>query len=117
MMDELWRKMREIEETMSKLHQSMLSDFDRLFKAFDSQKLPPEKEQQNIKTFYVKFYAKREIDSHGKNLQEAYLDVNGDKKYWKKDGDNEILMEPNKKGNEYLEKMWRKFLPHWKDKI
>lgn len=97
-MDDMWKIMWEIEDSMDKFHRRMLSDFN-------SQK------NRNVKCSTFKFYAKREIDSNGKDLQEAYMEIDGEGKYWKKDGVKETLIEPNQKGKKYFKSMMRNLLP------
>ena len=96
-MDELKRMLEEIEKSMDKVNRIIESQISR--------------SAGNKKSSYIKFYAKREFDSKGKDVQEAYMEVDGKKKYWKKDGDKEILLEPKEKDGAFIEKIWHEFLP------
>ncbi len=97
-MDELKRMLEEIEKAMDK--------FNRIA---ESQITPT---GRGKKVSYFKFYAKREFDSKGKDMHEAYMEVDGKKKYWKKDGDKEILLEPKQNDDGFIEEIWHKFLPY-----
>ncbi|MBM7854600.1 hypothetical protein JOC37_000973 [Desulfohalotomaculum tongense] len=116
-MDEMWKVMREIEASMEKLHRSMFSSINRsLNSIFDEQEmLPLEKNffRNDAPARTFRFYARRETDSTGRDVREVYMEMDGEKRYWKKDGDKELLIEPNKyrPGKNYFERMKRKLLP------
>lgn len=78
--------------------------FRRMFSVFELEKLVQNNgRKQDYKSSTMKFYAKREIDSSGKDFHEGYVEVDGDRRYWKKDENNKILIEP--KSNNQLRKM------------
>ncbi|MTI79549.1 MAG: hypothetical protein FH758_01510 [Firmicutes bacterium] len=112
-MDDRWIKIQEIEEIVEIFHTKMVTNFEHLLKGIVEQNNLDFKNvsEENFQTSTMKFYAVREFDSNGKDLHEAYLEVNGDKKYWKKDGEKETIIEPIQKNNKYLENMWQNLLP------
>ncbi|WP_031517857.1 hypothetical protein [Desulfofalx alkaliphila] len=106
-MDEILKAMQEVEKSMARIRRKMFSDFDRLLPGsfekdhFDSFiREAPSAKGANVKTF--RYYAKREMDSSGKDVREVYVEADGDKKYWKKDGNKEWFVEPNKLLNKFL---------------
>ncbi|MBO8136953.1 MAG: hypothetical protein H0Z40_02285 [Desulfotomaculum sp.] len=114
-MNDMWKIMQDFERSMEKIQRRIFSDFNHMFPVnYPDSFLHSFDNDGDIKVKTFRFYARREMDGTGRDVQEAYMEMNGEKKYWKKDGNREILIEPKQssdKADGWFDKFRRKLLP------